>query len=87
MTDILSRLRGDIPHRLIEDHWTVDFEALDAEREEAAEEIELLRHALGLCQTQLFKALYYHGYPDHGPLSEPATIVAIDSAKYALEGK
>jgi hypothetical protein len=40
-----------------------------------------------LCQTQLSKALYYHGYPDHGPLSEPATIVAIDSAKYALEGK
>ena len=46
MTDILSRLRGDIPHRLIEDHWTVDFEALDAEREEAATEIERLRDAL-----------------------------------------
>lgn len=43
MTDILSRLRGDIPHRLIEDHWTIDFEALDAEREEAATEIERLR--------------------------------------------
>ena len=43
MTDILSRLRGDIPHRLIEDHWTVDFEALDAEREESADEIDRLR--------------------------------------------
>ena len=46
MTDILSRLRNDIPHRLIEGHWTVDFEALDAERKEAADEIERLRWAL-----------------------------------------
>ena len=46
MTDIVKRLRGDIPHRLIEDHWTVDFEALDAEREEAANEIERLQGAL-----------------------------------------
>lgn len=45
MTDILLRLRGDIPHRLIEDHWTVDFEDLDAEREEAANEIERLLKA------------------------------------------
>jgi len=46
MTDIVKRLRGDIPHRLIEDHGTVDIEALDAEREEAATEIERLREAI-----------------------------------------
>ena len=43
MTDIVERLRGEIPHRVIEDHWTVDFHALDAEREEAANGIERLR--------------------------------------------
>ena len=46
MTDIVERLRGEIPHRVIEDHWTIDFEVLDAEREEAATEIERLRAAL-----------------------------------------
>ena len=46
MTDIIEQLRGDIPHRLIESHWTVDFEALDAERKEAADEIDRLRKAL-----------------------------------------
>ena len=46
MTDIVERLRSEIPHRLIESHWTVDFEALDAERKEAADEIEKLRAAL-----------------------------------------
>ena len=46
MNDIVERLRSEIPHRLIESHWTVDFEALDAERKEAADEIEKLRAAL-----------------------------------------
>lgn len=46
MNDIKERLRGDIPHRMIEGHWTVDFEALNAEREEAADEIERLRGVL-----------------------------------------
>ena len=46
MTNIVERLRGEIPHRVIEDHWTIDFEALDAEREEAADEIERLREDL-----------------------------------------
>jgi len=79
MTDITERLRGT---------WAWSHgRPVNPDGPEGADEIELLRHSLGLCQTQLFKALYYHGYPDHGPLSEPATIVAIDSAKYALEGK
>ena len=47
MTDIVERLRGDIPHRLIEGHWTVDFEALDAERKEAADEINRMREEIG----------------------------------------
>ena len=58
MTDILSQLRGDIPHRLIEDHWTIDFEALDAEREEAATEIERLREEIDFlrgCCSGMFK--------------------------------
>lgn len=58
MTDILSRLRGDIPHRLIEDHWTIDFEALDAEREEAADEIERLRKKNGRLDSNNKELLY-----------------------------
>jgi predicted nuclease with TOPRIM domain len=58
MTDILSRLRGDIPHRLIEDHWTIDFEDLDAEREEAAAEIERLRKENGRLDSNNKELLY-----------------------------
>jgi hypothetical protein len=40
MSDIVELLRGDIPERVIEDHWTIDFDELDKQREEAANEIE-----------------------------------------------
>ena len=58
MTDILSRLRGDIPHRLIEDHWTIDFEDLDAEREEAANEIERLLTATDSLRMEITALLH-----------------------------
>jgi hypothetical protein len=53
MTDIVERLRGDIPERVIEDHWTFDFDALDAQRAEAADEIERLRTAVSLAVYEL----------------------------------
>jgi hypothetical protein len=40
MSDIVELLRGDIPERVIEDHWTIDFDELDKQREEAANVIE-----------------------------------------------
>ena len=46
MTDILERLLGEVPHRVIESHWTVDFDALDTERKDAADEIKRLREIL-----------------------------------------
>lgn len=56
MTDLVKRLRGDIPHRVIESHWTVDFDALDAEREEAANEIERLHEELKWAKTEAEQA-------------------------------
>ena len=46
MVDILIRLRGDMPERMIEGHWCADFEAIEAERKEAADEIKRLRSTL-----------------------------------------
>jgi hypothetical protein len=46
MTDIVERLRDWIPEREIENHWTIDFDALDAERKEAADEIERMREVV-----------------------------------------
>ena len=58
MTDeakaLVERLRGDWPEILVEKHWMMDSDAIDKQREEAADlietqarEIERLRDALG----------------------------------------
>lgn len=43
MTDIVTQLREGLPHRLIENHWMIDHEAVDIMLEQAALEIEKLR--------------------------------------------
>ena len=54
MSDLVERLRGDWPEILVEKHWMMDSDAIDKQREEAADRIEALeaenerlREALG----------------------------------------
>ena len=46
MTDddkaLVERLRGDWPETLVEKHWMMDSDAIDKQREEAADRIEAL---------------------------------------------
>lgn len=79
MTDIVERLRGDIPERVIEDHWTFDFDALDEQRKEAADEIERLRKVL------YFAAGYISATSDHKTSHPEDVLKWIEH--YALEGK
>ena len=51
--ELVERLRGDWPEILVEKHWMMDSDAIDKQREEAADlietqarEIERLREAL-----------------------------------------
>lgn len=52
MTDddkgLVERLRGDWPEILVEKHWMMDSDAIDKQREEAADRIEQLEAALRL---------------------------------------
>jgi len=40
--DLVERLRGDWPEILVEKHWMMDSDAIDKQREEAADRIEQL---------------------------------------------
>lgn len=40
--DLVERLRGDWPEILVEKHWMMDSDAIDKQREEAADRIEAL---------------------------------------------
>ena len=64
MTDeakaLVERLRGDWPEILVEKHWMMDSDAIDKQREEAADlietqarEIERLREANGILEDGL----------------------------------
>jgi len=64
MTDddkaLVERLRGDWPEILVEKHWMMDSDAIDKQREEAADRIETqarkierLREALELADCAL----------------------------------
>lgn len=53
---LVERLRGDWPEILVEKHWMMDSDAIDKQREQAADRIEALsaenerlREALMLC--------------------------------------
>ena len=46
MTDIVKRLRAEAPTIFTEGHNIDDFDAIDAQREEAAREIENLREIM-----------------------------------------
>ena len=57
--DLVERLRGDWPEILVEKHWMMDSDAIDKQREEAADRIEAieaenerLRGALGWYEKQ-----------------------------------
>ena len=41
-SDLVERLRGDWPEILVEKHWMMDSDAIDKQREEAADRIEAL---------------------------------------------
>ena len=41
-SDLVKRLRGDWPEILVEKHWMMDSDAIDKQREEAADRIEAL---------------------------------------------
>ena len=60
MTDIVERLRDDLPGKLVEKHWVTDFDAVEATYAEAADLIEALRQEV----QDLMEELAYHGvYP------------------------
>ena len=40
--DLVERLRGDWPEILVEKHWMMDSDAIDKQRDEAADRIEAL---------------------------------------------
>jgi hypothetical protein len=46
MTDIVEQLCDWIPEKEIEGKWVIDFDAIDAQREKAANEIKRLRASL-----------------------------------------
>ena len=60
MTDIVERLRDDLPGKLVEKHWVTDFDVVEATYAEAADLIEALRQEV----QDLTDELAYHGvYP------------------------
>ena len=74
MTDeakaLVERLRGDWPEILVEKHWMMDSDAIDKQREEAADlietqarEIERLRAVLGFAM----RTLEAEGFSNDGP--------------------
>lgn len=46
MDELIKTLRADWPEILVEKHWMMDSDAIDKQRSEAADAIEVLRDAL-----------------------------------------
>lgn len=60
---LVERLRGDWPEILVEKHWMMDSDAIDKQREEAADRIEALAAENERLQLEC-KAQYDRGYYD-----------------------
>ena len=50
---LVERLRGDWPEILVEKHWMMDSDAIDKQREEAADRIEALNAEIERLRDQL----------------------------------
>ena len=66
--DLVERLRGDWPEILVEKHWMMDSDAIDKQREEAADRIEALiaeneRLREALLDVLVYAPDYMHGMP------------------------
>ena len=65
MTDIVERLRDWIPEKEIEGKWVIDFDAIDDQREKAADEIERLRRALLQIRSYIDCPEHYNKHIDN----------------------
>ena len=86
--ELVERLRGDWPEILVEKHWMMDSDAIDKQREEAADlietqarEIERLREEL--MQIEVDAMEYYNDWMEHGCEQVEATRFAFDLGQYA----
>ena len=74
---LVERLRGDWPEILVEKHWMMDSDAIDKQREEAADRIEALsaenERLQLLCDLNAVPAGIIE---DRGRMEERAAIVA-----------
>ena len=65
MTDeakaLVERLRGDWPEILVEKHWMMDSDAIDKQREEAADLIETQAREIERLKNMLKPQWFYHG--------------------------
>jgi len=55
--DLVARLRGDWPEILVEKHWMIDSDAIDKQREEAADRIEALEAEIARKDALIEKAV------------------------------
>ena len=86
--DLVERLRGDWPEILVEKHWMMDSDAIDKQREEAADRIEALEAENERLREAL---LFYANIKNYrhiiGVNCTSVDIDAGDTARAALETK
>jgi len=61
-SNLVDRLRGDWPEILVEKHWMMDSDAIDKQREEAADRIEALEAEVERLRGALRKADEAHWF-------------------------
>ena len=92
MTDddkaLVERLRGDWPEILVEKHWMMDSDAIDMQREEAADRIEAQAEKI----EKLREALEYYAdrnnqCPNEGPWGVDSTDFGLVALKTLGETK
>ena len=81
---LVERLRGDWPEILVEKHWMMDSDAIDKQREEAADRIEALsaeneRLREALTKSEALQDLaYYNGAKQYAAISAQSEDAARD---------
>ena len=86
--DLVERLRGDWPEILVEKHWMMDSDAIDKQREEAADRIEALEAENARLREALEQFLSLIEYQYCGSREAMNALQEADnSARAALGGK
>ena len=87
MTDeakaLVERLRGDWPEILVEKHWMMDSDAIDKQREEAADLIETQAREIERLRTALENVLAHR----YGNWCNIAYAAGLERAAVIMEGE